>query len=67
MTTNEKELVAALEADIQKCEFVAGYFEHSGLEIDAIEGKKISGWDYARGLRQLIAEHRVLIEKVRKV
>ena len=66
MTNNEKELVAALEADIQKWEFVAGFFEHSVAGIDVIEGKKMSGEDYARGLRLRIAEHRGLIERVRK-
>ncbi len=66
MTNNEKELVAALEADIQKWEFVAGYFEHSVDEIDLFDGKKMSGMDYARGLRHAIAEHRALVEKVKK-
>jgi hypothetical protein len=66
VTKNEQELVAALEADIQKWEFVAGLFEHSVAGIDVIEGKKISGADYARGLRRRIAEHRALIEKVKK-
>jgi hypothetical protein len=65
VTNNEQELVAALEADIQKWEFVAGFFEHSVAGIDVIGGKKISGADYARGLRLRIAEHRALIEKVK--
>jgi hypothetical protein len=66
LTQHEKELVAALEADIQTWEFVARFFEHSVIEIDAIGGKKISGSAYAGGLRQRIAEHRALIEEVKK-
>jgi hypothetical protein len=66
VTKNEEELIAALEADIQRWEFVAGFFEHSVAGINVIDGKKISGGDYARGLRQRIAEHRALIEKVKK-
>ena len=46
MTNNERELVAALEADIQKWEFIAGFFEHSVPEFDVIGGKKMSGGDY---------------------
>ena len=66
MTKNEKELIAALEADIQKWEFVARYFEHSVNEIEAMGGKKISGRDYALDLYHQIAEHRALIGKVKK-
>jgi hypothetical protein len=66
LTSNERELVAALEADIQKWEFVAGLFEHSVREFDVIGGKKMSGADYARGLRQRITENRALVEKVKK-
>ena len=65
MTNNERELVAALEADTQKWEFIAGFFEHSVPEFEVIGGKKMSGSDYARGLRQLVAENRNLVEKVR--
>ena len=66
MTKNEKELIAALEADIQKWEFVASYFEHSVNEIDSMDGKKISGRDYALDLYHQIAERRALIGKVKK-
>ena len=66
MTKNEEELIAALEADIQKWEFVADFFEHAVAGIDVIEGKKMSGADYASGLRQRIAEHRALLERVKK-
>ena len=66
MTKNEKELVAALEADNQKWEFVASYFEHSVNEIEATGGKKISGRDYALDLYHQIAERRALIGKVKK-
>ena len=65
MTPSERELVGALEADIQKWEFVAGFFEHSVAEFDIIGGNKMSGRDYARGLYRLIAEHRALIDKVK--
>jgi hypothetical protein len=65
MTNAEKELIAALEADIQKWEFVAGYFEHSVRDMELFDGKKITGIEYARGLRQRIAEHRALIERVK--
>jgi hypothetical protein len=66
VTKNERELIAALEADIQKWEFVASYFEHSVNEIDAMGGKKISGRDYALDLYHQIAERRALIGKVKK-
>jgi hypothetical protein len=65
LTNNERELVAALQADIQKWEFVAGFFEHSVREFDVIGGRKMSGTDYARGLRQQIIENRTLVEKVK--
>ena len=64
MTNNESKLIAALEADVQKWEFVAGFFERSVNEIDVM-GKKLSGREYARGLYQRIAEHRALVEKVK--
>ncbi len=63
MTNNEKELVAVLEADIQKWEFVAACFERG--EVDLSDGK-MSGRDYANDLRQRIAEWRALVEKVKK-
>lgn len=66
MTPSEKELVSALEADIQTWEFVAGFFERSVPEFDVIGGKKMSGTDYARTLHQRIAQHRALIEKVKR-
>ena len=66
MTKHEKELIAALEADIQKWEFVARYFEHSVNEIELMDGKKISGRDYALGLYHQIGEHHALIGKVKK-
>lgn len=66
MTSNEVELVAALEADIQAWEAVAAFFENSVTEIDVTGGKKISGKDYGRGLRVRIAQNRELVEKIRK-
>jgi len=65
MTDHEKELVAALEADVQTWEFVAGFFEHSVSQIDTIGGKSLSGSEYAAGLRHRIAEHRELIKSVK--
>jgi hypothetical protein len=66
VTNHEKELVAALEADIKRWEVVAAFFENSVNKIEVIGGENISGRDYARGLRERIAEHRSLIEKVKK-
>jgi hypothetical protein len=66
VTKHEKELIAALEGDIQKWEFVARYFEHSVNEIELMGGKTISGRDYALGLYHQIAEHHALIGKVKK-
>jgi hypothetical protein len=66
VTKNEQELVAACEADIKRWEVVAGFFENSVNKIDVIGGENILGRDYARGLRQLIAKHRDLIERVKK-
>ncbi|MFY9529374.1 MAG: hypothetical protein WBC04_00860 [Candidatus Acidiferrales bacterium] len=64
MTYDEKELVAALEADIHQWEFVARHFEHAGVVV--FDGKKMSGWDYSQSLRKRITEYRALIEKVKK-
>ncbi len=66
MTQHERELVAALEADIQTWEFVAGFFEHSVKQIDTLGGGAISGSEYASGLRRRIEEHRELIKQVTK-
>ncbi|HEV2489722.1 MAG TPA: hypothetical protein VGT03_07935 [Candidatus Acidoferrales bacterium] len=66
MTETEKELVAAVESDIQKWEFEAEYFEQSVIEITDEAGKKTSGTEYARGLRQRIAEHRALVQNVKR-
>jgi hypothetical protein len=66
MTDNERELIAALESDIMTWETEAQFFEKFGHDV-ALSGRNaIPGRDYARGLRQRIAEHRGLIEKVRK-
>lgn len=66
MTDKEKQLVAALEADIQTWEFVAGFFESSVKDFETLGGQKMTGTAYARSLRQRIAEHRALIEAVKK-
>lgn len=62
MTDNEKELVAALEADVQIWESLVRYVERS---VD-LSDKKKSNHDDTRGLRERIVEHRALIEKVKK-
>lgn len=66
MTPNEKELVAALEADIQMWEVVAGHYEQLIGEIQTIDGEKITGKAYAATLRKRAAEYRELIAKVKK-
>ncbi len=66
MTPNEKELVAALEADIQMWEVVAGHYERLVDEIQTIDGQKITGKAYAATLRKRAAEYRELVEKVKK-
>jgi hypothetical protein len=66
MTPSEEELVAALESDIQTWEFVARFFEQSVPEFGVIEGKKMSGTDYALSLHRRIAEHRALVERVKR-
>ncbi len=66
MTSNEQALVAALESDIQMWEVAAGHYEKLFSDIQTIDGKKITGAAYAAMLRKRIAEHRDLIEKVKK-
>jgi hypothetical protein len=65
MTNREDELVAALEADNQTWEFVAGIFERHVNEIDLFDGKKMSGRNYAGVLRKRISENRTLVEKLK--
>ena len=66
MTPNEKELVAALEADIQMWEVVAGHYEKFVPDFQTIDGQKITGKAYAATLRKRAAEYRELVEKVKK-
>ena len=66
MTPNEKELIAALEADIQMWEVVAGHYERLVAEIQTLDGQKITGKAYAATLRKRAAEYRELVEKVRR-
>jgi hypothetical protein len=66
VTPSEKELVAALEADIQMWEVVAGHYERLVGEIQTIDGQKITGRAYAATLRKRAAEHRELVDKVKK-
>jgi hypothetical protein len=65
VTNNEKNLVGALEADIQRWESEAKYFESLVSEIE-MNGEKVSGKAHAAVLRRWIAEYRALIEKVKK-
>jgi hypothetical protein len=66
MTNNERDLVAVLEADIQKWEFVAGLFERHLPDIETVDGRKMTVVTFAAESRRRIAEHRELIEKVKK-
>ncbi|MFY9753882.1 MAG: hypothetical protein WAJ92_14660 [Candidatus Acidiferrales bacterium] len=66
MTNNEKELIAALETDILAWESEVQFFENLVHDIAFLGRAPISGRDYARGLRQRIADHRALVQKVKK-
>ena len=66
MTNNEKELVAALEADTHTWESEAKFFETFVKDVEFSGHNAMPGREYARGLRQRIADHKALIEKVRK-
>lgn len=67
MTNNERELVAALEPDVEMWESLAEYVEHPVKEINLSDESKISGTDYPHGVRERIIKHRALIEKVKSV
>jgi hypothetical protein len=66
MASDSEKLASGLEGDIQTWEFLADYFERQVAEIDVFDGKKMSGKDYARGLRARILENRELLNKVKK-
>ena len=66
MTNNEKELVEALQADIQTWESEAGFFETFDKDIEFLGHNPIPGREYARRLRQRIANHNELIERAKK-
>ena len=66
MTNNEKELVAALEVDIQTWESEAKFFETLVNDVQFSGHNAMPGRDYARGLHKRIADHKALIEKVMK-
>jgi hypothetical protein len=66
MTNNEKELVAALEADIQTWEGEAKFFETFVKDVEFSGRNAMPGREYARGLHKRIADHKALIEKVKK-
>jgi hypothetical protein len=66
VTNNEKELVAALEADIHTWEGEAKFFETFVKDVEFMGRNAIPGREYARGIRQRITDHKELIEKVKK-
>lgn len=65
MTNNEKELVAALEADIHTWESEAQFFETLVTDVEFLGHNAIPGPEYARKVRQRIASRRALIERVK--
>jgi hypothetical protein len=67
-TANPRQRVAhpPLEADIQNWEFVAGLFERYLPDFETIDREKVTGAVYAAKLRHGIAEHRNLIDRVKK-
>jgi hypothetical protein len=66
MTDNEKELVAALEADIQTWTTEAEFFDKFVKDVELSGRNAVPGREYARGLRQRIDSHKALIERVKK-
>lgn len=64
MTKYEQELVNALEADSQRDERIAQYFERSVSQIETISGP-MSGKAQAALIRARIRENRELIERVK--
>ena len=66
MTPNEKALVAALEADNQMWEVAAGHYERYVADFQSLDGRKMTGREYAVILRQRIVENRALVESVKK-
>ena len=66
MTSNEKALVDALESDMQIWEVVVGHYEHGIIDLQTIDGIKMTGAGYAAMLRKRVAEHKDLIEKIKK-
>jgi hypothetical protein len=65
MTGNERELVAALEADIATWESEVQFFERFVNQVEMMGIGGLPGRDYAGRLRERIAEHRTLIAKVK--
>jgi hypothetical protein len=66
MTNNEKELIAALEADIHTWEPGIQFFETFAGTISISEDRNVPAVEYARRLRLRIAEHWRLIDAVKK-
>jgi hypothetical protein len=66
MTNNEEKLVAAMEADIQTWEGEAKFFETFVRDVELMGRNAMPGREYARGIRQRIADHKALIESVKK-
>jgi hypothetical protein len=65
MTSNEKELVAALEADIKIWEQEISFFERFVKSVEISGRDAMPGKEYAHGLRRRVQEHQSLIEKVK--
>jgi hypothetical protein len=65
MTDAEKVLVSLVEKDIEQWESTADYFEKNVVDITSIDGKKTSGKDYAKGLRERAAEFRELLKPIK--
>jgi hypothetical protein len=65
MTKSKKNLIASLEADIHTWENEASFFDTLVEHVSASGGNSKPGLDYARGLRQRIEGHKVLIEKLK--
>ena len=66
MTNNERKAIAALEADIRTWETEAKFFDSLVEHVSVSGGNAMPGREYARGLRQRIKEHEVLIERLKR-
>jgi hypothetical protein len=60
----KQELIEALEADNQRMELLASYFENV-LDVTFFKGGSMSGRDYASQLRNYVFVNRGLISRVK--